>query len=280
MLMSPNSPHSFADLIRRSDYDRYLSALFAPAGPRAHLFALYAFNFEIAKTAETVSQGPLGLIRLQWWREAIDELYSGNVRQHEVLLALARAVSAYDLPRALFDAMIDAREADLEETPFATLEDLEAYADATSGHVMRLSARILGAGDKLDAVARDAGIAYALTGLLRALPYRAARRNLPLPLDALLAEGMSHEDVFAGEVGSKLGPIIGPIAERASAHLQAARVARIPRAALPAFLPASLTPAYVRQMMRPGFNPFRDATEIAPHRRQLVMLRAMVRGRL
>ncbi len=70
---------------------------------------------------------------------------------------------------------------------FRLSPSLEDYADATSGHVMRLATRILGAGDTLDDDARALGIAYALAGLCRALPYHAARRRLMLPVDRLAA---------------------------------------------------------------------------------------------
>src|SRR4051812_33620013 len=61
-------------MIRKADYDRYAAALFAPVDARPHLLALYAFHHEIAKTAERVSQPIAGQIRLQWWREAVEEL--------------------------------------------------------------------------------------------------------------------------------------------------------------------------------------------------------------
>ena len=153
--------------IRRNDYDRYLSVLFAPRASRPYLFALYAVNHEIAKTAEIARDPMMGAIRLQWWREAFDELHAGEPRHHEALLALAETLRAHDLPKAMFDAMLDARELDFEKAPFADMAALEAYADATSGILMRLAARILG--NPLYEVAREAGIAYALTGLLRAL---------------------------------------------------------------------------------------------------------------
>jgi phytoene/squalene synthetase len=273
------------EIVRSADYDRYLSALFARGEHLPHLLALYAFNHEIAKTAETVSQPVPGLIRLQWWRETVDEIHTGRVRQHDVAKGLACAVERYALPRAAIDAMIDARESDLEEAPFADAAQQEAYADATVGNVMRLAARILGPnGRELDprddAMAREAGIAFALTGLLRALPYRAGRRNLVLPLDSLRAVGLSPEDVFAGNAGAQLLPVIAGMAERAMSHYRAARAIRVPRRLLPAFLPAILVPMYAREVTRPGFDPFRDATDIADLRRQFAMLRAAVRGRI
>ena len=82
-------------LARAADYDRYLSAVFAPAARREALFALIAFNHEIARIPEVVSEPMLGRIRLQWWREVLDAVYAGEpTRRHEVALPLADAINA------------------------------------------------------------------------------------------------------------------------------------------------------------------------------------------
>lgn len=266
--------------IRGNDYDRYLSALFAPKPARNHLFALYAVNHEIAKTAETAREPLAGAIRLQWWRETMDELFAGKPRRHEAVLALSETLQAHDLPRALFDALIDAREHDFEEIPFADMAALEAYADATSGTVMRLAARILGAGAALDGHAREAGVAYAFTGLLRALPYRASRRRLVLPRALLDEAGLDSEDIFAGRNSVALKSAMEKIASAARVHLQASRAAPMSAATLPALLPATLCPLYLRAMARASFDPFRDSTEVSAFHRQLAMLGAKLSGRL
>ena len=104
--------------MRRHDRDRFLTALFAPVERREALFALYAFNFEVAKTREVVQQVLLGHIRLQWWREAIGEIYSGGpVRRHEVVDPLAEAIRRLALSRDWFDRLIAARAADLDDAP-------------------------------------------------------------------------------------------------------------------------------------------------------------------
>jgi len=270
---------SWDEFVRRVDPDRYLSSLFAPQALRAELNVVYAFNYEVAKTAETVSQPIAGAIRLQWWRDRIAELYRGAAIDHPLVEALGRMIAAHQLPRDLFDVLIDAREHDLEEAPFPTLESLEDYADATSGNVMRLAARILGAGETLDMHVRDLGIAYAVTGLCRALPFHAARRRLMLPADRLAASRISIEDVFAAKAGQRLQPLLEDMAAQARSHL-AARRDRIARSHLPAVLPAAVVPLYLRALTRPGFDVFRDSTEFGAHRRQLAMLGAMIRRRV
>ncbi len=273
----PKSQDTWDQLVRSVDFNRYLSTLFVPQQQRAELNVLYAFNHEVARTAETVSQPIAGQIRLQWWRDRIAELYRGAAIDHGLVEALGSVIAAHALPRELFDDLIDAREHDLEEAPFPTLESLEDYADATSGHVKRLAARILGGGATLDADARSLGIAYALTGLCRALPYHAARRRLMLPADRLVAAGLSIEAVFSGTAGQGVRPLIDDVARRARFHLDASRGHRIARSVLPALLPASHVPLYLRKLTKPGFDVFRDSNEISVPRRQLAMLGATIR---
>ena len=81
-----------AGQVRAHDRDRYLTATLAPADRREALFALYAFNLEIARTREVISEPMVGQIRLQWWREAIGGVYEDDPRAHEVVRPLAAAV--------------------------------------------------------------------------------------------------------------------------------------------------------------------------------------------
>ena len=266
-------------LVRRHDPDRYFAALFAPAQTRPHLFALYAFNYEIARVGEAVREPMMGEIRLQWWREAVEGARDGRPREHDAARALAAMFASAALPLELFDAMIEARRNDLDPSPFADLAALEAYADATSGNVMRLAARILGAGERHDDLAREAGIAYALAGLLQAIPYHAARGAVMLPRDMLEAEGLSRDDIHTGtNIGSR--PVVAAIAERARTRLAAARKLPRPKQALAAFLPAALVPLKLKRLTAAGFDPFRHKAEVPLHRRQLALLSAALRGSL
>ena len=63
---------------KRRDPDRFLCALFAPAERRDDLLALLLFNDELARIPDAVTQPVTGLIRLQWWRDALDELLTGR----------------------------------------------------------------------------------------------------------------------------------------------------------------------------------------------------------
>src|SRR5438105_4762920 len=168
-------PSPLAALVRRHDRDRYQTALFAPAERREALFALYAFNYEIARVREIVTQPMLGQIRLQWWREIVDAAFAGApARSHEVAGPLAAAIGGHRLTRVHFDRMIDTRERDLADEPPATLTALEDYAEGTSATLLRLALEVLGATEPAAReAASEVGIGYALSGLLRAMPFHA-----------------------------------------------------------------------------------------------------------
>jgi len=231
------------ETVRRGDPDRYFSALFAPADKRPFLHALYALNVELARVAETAREPMLAEIRLAWWRETVEGAREGRPRNHDLARALAETLAANDLPQALFDGMIAARSFDASPEVFADMAALEAYADATSGNLMRLAARVLG--EARDDLAREAGIAYALAGLLRSIPFHAARGKR-----------------FMAET------LLGEAADAARSHFETARRMAMPRDAFAAYLPAALVPLYLRRNDPPLW------------RRQLVFLRAAVGGRL
>ncbi len=212
------------DLVRRHDRDRFLASLFAPASCRPALWALYAFNYEIARTRETVGTTTLGLIRLQWWRDAFAAVYQGlPPPRHGILDDLAPAMRAYDLPRDLFERLLYAREFDLEDTAPGNVQGMENYADFTGTPLLQMALRIAGQGerDDIETITRIAK-AYAMTGLLRAVAFHAGQKRCFLPADLLAAAGIGVEDLYAGTVGA-LPPVIAGVARRARALLDEAK---------------------------------------------------------
>ncbi len=266
------------ETVRRADPDRYLATLFAPAERRPLLFALYAFNHELARIGETVREPMLADIRLEWWREAVESARGGHPLAHDVVRALAELFACAGPPLAAFETMIAARRLDIGGQNFADLAALEAYADATSGSVMRIAALLLEERVRDDALYRHAGTAYALTGILRALPVHAARGKLYLPLALLNANGIAPAEIRPGAVIARLPAVIGAIVERARDHYAAARSLPKPGHAFPAVLPASLAPLYAERLMQAGSKALDGVIDVPLYRRQLAMLRAAVSG--
>jgi NADH dehydrogenase [ubiquinone] 1 alpha subcomplex assembly factor 6 len=244
---------------RKLDSDRYLAALFAPAESRPHLFALILFNYEIARVREMVTQPILGRIRLQWWREAVEQIYAGKPPAHDVARALAGAVEAAGLDRERIEAMIEAREADLAEAPPARIEELLDYAEESSGSLAELMLQVLGAATPAsEEAARAVGAAYALVGLVRAIPFHAGARRAYIPQSVLAEHGLAAEDLFRKEPPGALPAMVAEIAGIARLHLTEARELSpsLPRRASPALLGASVAEIYLRRLERAGYNVF------------------------
>lgn len=246
-------------LVRRYDHDRYLTCLFAKGAAREAMFAIFAFNLEVAKTREMVSQPVLGQIRLQWWRESIDEIYQGTPRRHEVVLPLAEAVARHGLSRPHFDRVLDAREADLTDEPPATLAALESYAEATAAPLLHLGLEALGvrAEPAFDA-ARDIGIAWALVGIARAIPFHARQKRILLPAELIAAAGVDRGDLLELRPHDGLSRAVLALSQTAWVHLNAARARRadVPAEALPALLSATLVESHLKVLAKAGQNPF------------------------
>jgi len=264
-------------LVRAADKDRFIASLFAPAHHRGALHALYAFNIEIARVREIVREPLAGEIRLQWWNDAIAGKAAGDAQANPVAAALLAAVARYRLPGALLNALIAARRFDLYDDPMRTLADFSDYAGATSSAVIELSARILDEDDMpgLGRLALDAGLAYAIAGLLQAFPIHAARGQLFLPLEVLERHGVQRQDIEAKQATAGLRAALGELRLQARRHLaEAARLADgIPAAVLPALLPVALARPVLDRMDRKDYDPF-VPVEMSQWRRQWRLWRA------
>jgi phytoene synthase len=252
--------------------------LFAPTGTRPHLFALYAFNLEIARVREIVHEPLAGEIRMQWWADAIAGKDAGDASANPVAAALGATIARYRLPAATLTDLIDARRFDLYNDPMPSLAQLEDYARKTSSALIGLAGRILGAGGDASAVDRlalHAGIGYAIAALLKAFPAHAARGQLFLPLDLLDRHGARRDDIAAKRATPELRAALSEMRGHARTHLAEARglIEAVPAAALPALLPAASAGLTLARMDHPGHDPF-VPIEIAQWRRQWRLWRA------
>jgi phytoene synthase len=261
-----------AELVRTSDRDRYLAALFAPAERRRALHALYAFNSEVARVREAAREPLPGEIRLQWWSEVLRGDRSAEASANPVASALLATIADHELaPTRLID-LIEARRFDLYEEPMASLADLKDYARKTASVLFSLGAQIL-CGPELPAVAEPAGIAWAIVALLRAFPLHAARRQIYLPLDVLERHQVQRRDIYAARSSSGLKAALAELREVAGRELDSVRqpMRVLPSEALPAFLVLALTRPWLDRLLRS--DPFAPA-DLAPWRRQWLIWRA------
>ncbi len=203
-----------AALLQRGDPTRFAALLAAPPAARAPLATLYAFNLEVARAPWASKEPMIAEMRLQWWRDTIEDAGRGVVRSHEVMAPLAELITARGLPLDVLDRLIEARRWDIYTDAFADQPAMDTYIEDTAGGLMWLSGKALGATQ--EHALRDFGWAAGLAAYFQAVPELVARGRIPL-LD-----------------GRDEG--IAALAMRGLARLSAARKAGVEAKAHPAIL--------------------------------------------
>jgi NADH dehydrogenase [ubiquinone] 1 alpha subcomplex assembly factor 6 len=236
--MSDDRLSACASLVRQHDHDRYLVDLFAPADRREALFALHAFNHEIAKTRHVVTEPMLGRIRLQWWRDCLAGVAQGGpANGHEVLTPLSEAMVRHELSPEHFERLIEAQEREVDGEPIDTPEALEAHADDSCAPLLYLALEILGARGKADrAAARCIGVASGIVGTVRAAPH------------------CTHPP---GSAPAEARALTRSLSDRAGALIAEARALRreTDPKARPALMSATIVDHHIRALRRAGYNP-------------------------
>lgn len=271
-----------------ADPDRRMAALFAPAKTRARLNALYAFNDEIARVRDKVSEPMLGDLRLAWWREAVDEIYdpAKQVRAHEAAVALDGALKDARPPRLWLDRLVSSRGRDLDADPFNTMLGLRDYAEQSSATLMRLAVWLTAPdaelSEKAEAAITHAGVAWALTGLMRAYGAHRAKGRIIVPREALEARDLSADELKRTEDADAARHAMRPVLEAATREYAEARArySALPIEAAPALIYAALIPHYLKKMARADYNPFVEQADLGRLKRQSTLFLASLRGRI
>lgn len=191
------SSETMRKLARQQDYERYLSCLMAPAHAQPALFTMLSFQYELAKTAEAVSDISIGMIRLKWWGDVLNEARGDEKpRAHPVAEALA------ELPASTLsqlEPLIEARLEDIEyRRGFPTREQFDAYGKKTAGQLHWALITHLTDASEYQTLIMEAGRFYALVGLLRAMPYHLDQGIVRFPLDITKRYGISPAAVEQG----------------------------------------------------------------------------------
>ena len=191
-----------ATLARTHARDQWLGALYASANARGALFALASFDYEIRHALVRAHNPTLAAIRLAWWREAISGERQAEAAGNPVTFALLAAIEDYALPQACLEAMLDARLREIAPDDDFNLAAFRAYADESEGARLKLAARIAAGGADLDSAAAcaPAGMALALTRVLKELPFKAGSAPTLIPADVAARHDTSAADFDARRV--------------------------------------------------------------------------------
>eukprot|EP01135_Chromosphaera_perkinsii_P000682 Nk52_evm10s148 gene=Nk52_evmTU10s148 len=220
---SSSDPFGFGhclDVVSRSDHESYLASLFLPTRVRESVLAVRAFNVELALVREVASNPTIARMRFQWWRQAVNDIYSrhrrgegkaemGQVQEGipsagenaaPIARALSEAVRRYNLNKLWLLRLIEHRESDaqLGDHPFRDVEEMEKYCEGTVGSLLYLTLQSM----RIDSIHADHAASHVakaigIVQMLRAVPFHAQRRRCLLPVDAMAQNGASQEDVFS-----------------------------------------------------------------------------------
>jgi 15-cis-phytoene synthase len=248
-----------ADLVRTHDFVHYASTLFVSAVERRALLSIYAFNVEISRVREQVSQPLPGEMRLQWWIDMLEGAGHGDVEGNPVAAELMQAIRDFRLPSEPLKRLIDEHQFDLYNDPMPSMAALEGYVTDTASALFSLAGRVLARpSDEIEHLARHAGLAQGIVQVIAALPHDAARRQLFVPLQLLESHGSGMEEVFSGKQTPNTRAAIDQLIGEAQQHLATAfgLLKDVPTQVRPAFLSLSLVRRDLKRMSRADVDPF------------------------
>ncbi|TPX62385.1 hypothetical protein PhCBS80983_g00528 [Powellomyces hirtus] len=246
-------------LLRKADYENYVATLFTPSQSRQAVWAVRAFNVETALIRENVKNPQIGKGRIAWWRDAIDKVYDGKPPIHPVTELLARALDAAPLSKSWFKRILTEREANLQDPQYATIADLERYAENTAAALLYLQLEALGLQNpQADHAASHIGKAIGIATILRATPFHVEERRFYLPSEIMAKHALSAETIFRSGPSPELEEVVFEVATAANDHLITARsfLKESPPQAHPALLSAIPADMYLQALEKANFNIF------------------------
>lgn len=266
-------------LLKKTDKDRYLSVLFAPKAKRNALAALYAFNAEIAHIRESIREPLVGEIKLRWWRDALMNNGIDGADGHPILFALLKTIDEYHLPLDAFLRYCDARIFDLYNDPMPSVNDLEGYCGETSSAIIQLACQILDPDAAL--ISSDAcghaGVALAISVILRLLPIYQARHQLYIPTDIINAAGGRLENFINNKASDQekqqvLLAFFALLQDHYSQFLE--NYAALPKTLRPAFTPLAIVPAILNKSQNMASDVFNQGILLSPLQRYWLITKA------
>ncbi|XP_067887658.1 NADH dehydrogenase (ubiquinone) complex I, assembly factor 6 [Heterodontus francisci] len=251
-------------LVRNRDYEGFLSSLLLPPEFHSSVFALRAFNVELAQVQDFVSQKTIGLMRMQFWKQLIEDIYSDNPPHQPIAIELWKAVRKHKLTKRWFQRIIDEREKNLNEKAYKNIQELESYAENAQSSFIYLMLEVLGVKDiHADHAASHIGKAQGIVTCLRATPYHCMQRKVYLPLDICLLHGVSQEDFIRGNREKNVRDVVFDVASQAHVHLEHARTfsKNVPSKACPAFLQTVVLDDYLDRIRKVDFDVFHPSLQ-------------------
>lgn len=269
--------------LRAGDRDRYLCALLTPDDKRGAISALYAFNLEIARVRENITEPMMGEVRLQWWRDLLDGETHGSAEANPIAASLMAAIADHNLPKAPLLNMIAARQFDLYDDPMPDRTAFEGYAGETASTLLQLCVNVIDpdAARHSAGAAGHAGVAQLVAGTLLLLPIHRSRGQLYIPGDLLRAAGLDRDTFLSGADTDAVSQAVSAFISLGREHLAQARLqfSGLPKGCISAFLPVATAEQVYNRAEKAGATVLSTPLEISQWRRQWRYWRGAARGR-
>lgn len=247
------------DLVRQHDYRRYLATLYLSPDIRGVAFAIYAFNVEISRIGSLVSEPMAGEIRLQWWRDIIEN--KGDASASPVAIALVHAIRKHSLPVKLFARLLEARVFDLYSDPMPDLNSFEGYLGETRSVLFQLILHAyISGGDRdlhnllLADACGHAGVFLGIVENLEQMPVHMHQRKTYFPDEICNKPGLDTLPKFTSK---KLNSQwLSSVCEYAAAHLSNAtnNINQLPEEMRTVFLPIAGANAQLKYIADKGID--------------------------
>ncbi|EMD39941.1 hypothetical protein CERSUDRAFT_150748 [Gelatoporia subvermispora B] len=261
------------DIVRKRDYEAYLTSYFYPRELQSGFYALRAFYIELSTVQEAVSNPTLGKMRTQFWRDAVKGIQDDRPPKHPIALALHQASKRANLPAYHLKRIIDARDAELHSPVHLTIDSLIAHAESTSSTFLYLLLSLLdlSSSSLYSHAASHLGISSSIATLLRALPYHASKGQMVIPADITARHGVSQEEVFRrGGNAQGIEDAVFQFATVANDHLMTAvqmfkdegLEGKVPVGARSVFLNGIPVRIYLERLESVNFNAFDPSVQL------------------
>lgn len=259
----------------------YYSFLFLPAQRRRAITALYAFCREVDDAVDEASEVQLAAAKLAWWRAEVANLYAGNP-QHPVSRALAPLKEEFSITAQRLNEIIDGMEMDLTQTRYLDWPGLERYCYLVAGVVGLLAAGIFGyRNPRTLEYARQLGIAFQLTNVIRDVGEDARKNRIYVPMDELKRFNVPASDLLQAREGDAFRALMAFQAERARSHYAKA-LGALPaedrRAQRPGLIMAAIYSTLLEEIERDGFRVLTQKTSLTPLRKFYIAWKTWLAG--
>jgi phytoene synthase len=265
----------------RSGTSFYYSFLFLPPERRRAITALYAFCREVDDVVDEIADPDIARAKLAWWRSEIGAAFAGTP-QHPVALALRPVIAAYRLPEEHFQTIIDGMAMDLERARYPDFGELERYCHCVAGVVGLMSAEIFGyANPATRRYARDLGVAFQLTNIIRDVGEDARRGRIYVPQDELRRHGVTAGSLLNREDGPGLASLMQEQVARARrwyARALTALPAEDRAAQRPGLIMAAIYQSLLDEIERDGFRVLDRRIALTPLRKLWIAWKTSRRG--